>query len=76
MPTPSEPKLGDKTLIINLTTVLGGRKVTLTDLDRAAAAAAAAVRATLEGRHNPYTVEPIQVIRTYGYAPWRAVSGG
>lgn len=76
MPTPNEPNLGDKTLTINLTSVLGGRKVTLADLDKAAAAAAAAVRATLEGRNNPYTVEPIRVIRTYGYAPWRAVSNG
>lgn len=70
------PALGEKFLAITLTTVLGGRKVTLKDLDKATAAAAAAVRATLEGTPNPYAVQPIHAERTYGYAPWRATSKG
>lgn len=69
-------KLGDKYLSINLTTVLRDRKVTLADLDKAAAAAASAVRATLEGTRSPYTVDPIRVTRSYGYFPWQTESKG
>lgn len=76
MTTHEAPTLGEKYLTITLSTTLGGRKITLADLDKAATAAGAAVRAVLEGTYKPYDVAPIQVERTYGYAPWHAVSKG
>jgi hypothetical protein len=47
------------------------RKVTLDDLDRAAAAAAAAFRASLEGRTPPYDIERFEVTRDYSYLQGR-----
>lgn len=72
----NEPNLGDKTLRITLTTTLSGRKTTLKDLDKAAAAAAQAIRTSLEGTYIPYAVTPIRIERFYDYEGWRAISHG
>lgn len=45
----------------------GNRKVTPADLERASAAAAAAARASLEGRYPAYKIEEIDVNVEYRY---------
>lgn len=50
----------------------GGRKVVVEDIQRAAAAAGAAFRASLEGRKAPYDIERLEVQVDYSYLQSRS----